>query len=134
MMRSRSISGRRGGALLELALFAPVLLYLLVAVGDFGRYFVESSRLDDVARAAAHRAALAEPNETDATVRVETFCACPQESPEPFACGVRSCGGGYGEPARYVQATAEQPFSFISRYPGFPSSFTMRSQAGVRVR
>ena len=120
--------------MLELALFAPVLLYLLVAVGDFGRYFVESSRLDDVALAAARRGAATEPSESGATVRVETFCACPEESPEPFACGLRSCGGGYGEPARYVQATAEQPFSFISRYPGVPSSVTMRSQAAVRLR
>ena len=138
-MRALHQHARRGGALLELALFTPILIYMLVAVGDFGRYYVESSRLGEVATNAARREARG-PSEQQAAagaeeiqITVATFCSCPEASAERFACGARSCGD-YGEPARYVQANVEKPFSFIARYPGFPSKFTMRSQAGVRVR
>jgi hypothetical protein len=133
---------RRGGALLELALFAPILLYLLVAVADFGRYYVEASRVGEVAMAAARRAAAGqhtdgfggEPPAAEAlSVRIETFCACPSEDGERFECGARSCGS-YGEPGRYVQASVERPFSFMARYPGFPSTFAIRRKAGVRTR
>ena len=125
----------RGGALLELALCAPVLLYMLVGVADFARYYTESSQAGEAAAYAARRGAA--PSVEDGlpatTVDVETFCECPFEPNVRFTCGERSCGE-YGEPARYSQATVGRPFSFIGRYPGFPKEFEIRRKAGVRLR
>lgn len=118
---------RRGSALLEFALCAPILLYLLVGVADFARYYVESSQLGEVATMAAQAGV------GSSTAEVESFCACPFEADAHFACGERSCGD-YGEPARYTQAVAVKPFSFIGRYPGFPRNFQIRRRAGMRTR
>ena len=126
-------TARRGGSLLEVALFVPILLYVLVAVGDFARYYVEASRLSEAAVRAARQAAQGEQREPSASIRIESFCACPAEPGKRFACGDASCES-YGEPARYVQASAEKPFAFMARYPGMPSNLTLRRTAGVRTR
>jgi hypothetical protein len=131
MMR---LQHRRGGSLLEVALFVPILLYVLIAVGDFARYYVEASRLSEAAVRAVRQAAQGELQEPSAaSIRIDSFCACPTEPAKRFACGDASCES-YGEPARYVQASAEKPFAFVARYPGIPSNLTLRRSAGVRVR
>ena len=133
---------RRGGAMLELALCAPILLYVLLGVTDFARYYTEASQVRAAAMAAARRqAAASDPTALgsggaqagELVIELETFCECPFEPDVRFMCGERSCGG-YGEPARYSQATVEQPFSFIGAYPGFPREFPIRRKAGVRIR
>ena len=132
---SRDRKGSRGGALLELALCAPILLYMLVAVADFARYYTESSQVGEAAAYAARQqpSELAGAEHASTTVDVQTFCECPFAPNVRFACGERTCGE-YGEAARYTQATVERPFSFIGRYPGFPKQFQIRRKAGVRLR
>ncbi|MCB1020734.1 MAG: pilus assembly protein [Acidobacteria bacterium] len=124
---------------MEAAICLPIVLYLLVAVGDFGRFYTQSARLDEVAMAAARSAAtqaqpsVGEAAQGAATIRVETFCGCPTEPESRFACGEKSCGD-YGEPAHYVQASAQMSFGFLSRYPGFTSAVELERTATVRTR
>ncbi len=117
--------------MLEVALFSPILLYLLIAVFDFARYYTEASQLGEVAIQAA-RSGGDSSFAPAVSTEIETFCACPFEPEVRFACGQRACGD-YGEPARYTRATVTQPFAFMGRYPGFPRQVSIRRQAGFRT-
>ena len=128
MSIQRNRRPRRGGALLEFALCAPILLYLLVGASDFARYYMEASEVGAVASQAARLGSSEAP-----AVEIETFCACPSQPGVRFSCGEQACGS-YGEAARYTQAIAVRPFSFVGRYPGFPRSLQIRRKAGFRTR
>ena len=133
---ARRLAGSRGGAMLEFALCTPILLYLLVAVSDFSRYYVEVSRVGQAAWSAAQTAAAGSERFQAASpsisVETETYCSCPLRPDVRLACGERSCGA-YGEPARYALASATKPFSFMGRYPGIPRLLQIRRTAGVRA-
>lgn len=143
--QGRARRRRRGGALLEFALTTPILLYLLVGVADFARYYTEAAQAGGVAWDAAQRSAAGEGRgglgdsalgmevAPGMEVALETFCECPFEPGVRVECTEPVCGD-YGLPARYSLATVERPFEFLGRYPGFPRESRIRRTAGIRTR
>jgi len=109
-------SGRRGGALLEFALATPVLLYLLVGVADFARYYSEAAEAGGIAWDAARRnaAGAAQPEPPNGVViAVETFCECPFEPGVSVGCAQAVCGD-YGPPAQYSSSSSVKPSPSLS--------------------
>lgn len=137
---SRSDSG---GALLELAVIAPLLLLLLVGAVDYGRAFYTSVTVANAARAGAEYGAqnvamsvdtagmksFAQGDGQDAgnlTVSAGHFCQCAGVA---HACTM--CGGGVA-PEVYVWVTATKPLRTLLKYPGLRDTITVVRKATFR--
>ena len=139
----------RGASLIEMALLSPLLLLLVLGVGDFGRIMYHGITLGNAARAGAaygsqSLGALADTtgirvaaeeeaqNITPITVAVQRVCECPGGS--VVACTTASCAG-YGVPMAFVEVTTTTTFTPIAAsYPGIPGPTVMTRIAKVRAQ
>ncbi len=155
VLRTNLRKGRRlarsgyGGALIEMALVTPLLLLLVLGVGDFGRIMFYGITLTNAARAGAAFGSqglgnLADTNgirvaaEQEAqnigpiTVTSQRVCECT--SGTAVACTVANCAG-YGAPMAFVEVTATTTFTPLSAsYPGIPGASLMTRVAKVRAQ
>ncbi len=139
----RFLPSDSGGALLELAVIAPLLLLLLVGAVDYGRAFYTSVTVANAARAGAEYGAqnvamsvdtagmknFAQGDGQDAgtlNLSATHFCQCAGVA---HACTM--CGGGVA-PEVYVQVTATKPLSTLLKYPGLPATITIVRTATFR--
>ena len=123
--RSRSQRRRSGAVVVELAVLAPLLVFLFLVATDFARVFYVSLTLTNCARAGAIYA-------SDPTLQVESPFASVQAaaladatnlSPAPTitqANGVDATGRAY------VEVTANHNFSTITGFPGIPHSLNVQ--------
>jgi Flp pilus assembly protein TadG len=136
----------RGQSLTELILVLPVLLLLLLAGADFGRFCYAQIALDGAARAGAQygsqsvvtaadsggivRAARTDGSNIAALTATASQCTC--ESPS----SVPSCPTGYcaaQASATFVEVDTRAPFQTIVPYPGIPSPIVLSGRAIMEV-
>lgn len=82
----RSADSTRGQSLVEFTLVVPILLILLVAIGDFGRIFATGVLIESAARSGAEIAAndyLADPPGSDATPAFYLSDPAPPNTVDP---------------------------------------------------
>ncbi len=146
---SRVGRSERGGSLIETALLTPLLLLMVLGVGDFGRVMYHGITLGNAARAGAaygsqstgHLAdttgirVAAEQEALDIgaiTVSSQRVCECTGGTVVP--CTTASCAG-YGAPMAFVEVTASETFTPISAsFPGIPGATALARVAKVRVQ
>ena len=146
---------KRGGAMVEFAVTAPLLFLLTAGAGDYARLFFsaislksgsavgafygsqKTTRSGDVSgmvtRAIADTEDAGRFNTVTATV--EQVCVCPGQT--PFACGeyqTTTCPAGYGDARAYVKVTTEQDFKPMTPFPGIPSTVNIDQGTWMRVR
>ncbi|MHB8383217.1 MAG: TadE/TadG family type IV pilus assembly protein [Candidatus Binataceae bacterium] len=145
----------RGQSILEAALVAPILMFILLAVVEAGRMMYLSVALEHAADAGAEYGATTTPDgdmagmQTAATGDVQAsglfdklypsnafaaiatnFCQCPSGATTP--CASNNCSGG--QFAVFVQTKTTATYATLVAYPGLPASFTMTGLATLRVQ
>lgn len=147
----RRKSAQHGGALLEVALFSPLLLLMSVGTVDCGRIVYEDIALERAAMAGAQWGAQStSPSEDLDGIKVavlkdlgdglsangiattaERYCSCPDES--VVDCDSGTCGGS-ARPAVYVRVEVTKTFATILDYRGLPGEISLIRDAQVRAR
>ena len=143
----RQAGRRRGTALIEMALTAPILFLLFIGVLDFGRVYYTAMALTQAARAGVQYGAQNDGTSTDIdgmkkaaldaagdvagiTADALQFCQCA--SGASVDCVFGTCPEGAQQV--YVQVTVTRVFSTLFPYPGIPQTTTLVRQASVRVQ
>jgi Flp pilus assembly protein TadG len=137
-----------GQSYVELAFAIPVLVTVLLVAADFGRLFYTYIEVVNAARAAAQYGS----NSVVTAANSSGMVAAAQQdganisnltvTASQCTCGtattsVQACASSYctNDPAgNYVVVNAQAPFSTIVKYPGLPSSVTLKSQAVMQVQ
>ncbi|MDP6605401.1 MAG: pilus assembly protein [Dehalococcoidia bacterium] len=152
--RHRSARGARGAhpeggaALVEMAVIMPLLLLMVMGVGDLGRVMYTAITLSHAARAGAAYGAQSNGHTGDAagiqqaaeeeaqnigTIGVTSQRICECTGGSPVSCTTASCGS-YGPPRAFVEVTATQTYATLIAYPGIPSTVPLSRTAKVRVQ
>ena len=149
-MKSTATFFRRkdANALIEVALFFPILTLLLLGVLDFGVILNQDLRVADSARSAASAATtLAWANNLNYvnlignssaggipgySITSVQYCLCAPGSGQ-IACSSHSACGSYGIPNQYVQVTATARLPLLFSIKGFPTSYNVKSVAIART-
>ncbi|WP_198369960.1 TadE/TadG family type IV pilus assembly protein [Roseomonas rosulenta] len=144
-----------GASALEFALVSPLLIFVMLAVADFGNALQQSIRLEAAVRAGAQTVLGGTYNETrirnvvsanltdwrlttdtpsgNVTLTTSLVCRCPGTNGTVFDCTtgdpVATCGAP-GDFNEYVSITATRPYA---RLFVFPSS-TLRGNVELRLR
>ena len=137
-----------GGAMIEFAVIAPVLVLLAIGVADFGRAFYTGIVIASAVRASAQYGAqdvltatdnagmiqVARDDAGDPTLNVTptNYCRCP-DGTDPGGCSAPATCPGYGDPRVFVKVKAVKGVGFIFRYPGIPDSVYFRDSATFRA-
>jgi Flp pilus assembly protein TadG len=117
---------RRGAAAVELAVLAPLLVFLMLIAVDFARIFYQAVTLDNCARNGALY-------EADPYYRLESGFANVRDAALADATNLDEEGGGNpllvstgtgtddtGRP--YVECTVRQRFRTVTQFPGIPNN------------
>lgn len=148
-MRRNTLFERRlrddsGNSLLEIALVLPVLLLILVAAADFGRAYFVSIQLASATQAGALygtqtptdltgivNAANSNAIGVTGVTTTATFgCECSDGTNAVAACTAGpTCTYNV---LNYVDVVSTATYRPILRYPGIPSTMTLRSRARIR--
>lgn len=144
---------RLGSIAIELALLAPVLAGILIAVVDFGGYIYSSMQMQSASRAGAQYAIQSTGNASDVTaisdavlasssdletglaVTSVTFCACTDGSTSAVSA-TTGCSGtcpGGDAPAYTVQVTVSKTYTPMFSWPGIPDSLLIEGMTALRV-
>ncbi len=138
----------RGQSYVELAFALPVLALILVVAADFGRLFYAYLEVINAARAAAQYGSNSVITAADSTGMVAaakqdginvanltvTTSQCTCGTPTAF---ILACSSNYctNDPqGNYVVVNTQAPFNTLVKYPGVPSSVTLKSQAVMQVQ
>ena len=145
---SRLWRGNSGVASVELALFAPFLVLLLIAMTDYGLAWTRQMALANAVRAGTQYAMIRRPVQGDVTgihqkvldaapadlggaPQVTFFCECP--SGQAVAdCNPASCGAGI-DLRHYVTVTLEEDYPLILTYPGISNPISLENTATIRL-
>jgi Flp pilus assembly protein TadG len=138
----------RGQSYVELAFALPVLAIVLVVAADFGRLFYTYVEVINAARAAAQYGSNSVVTAADSTGMIAAAkqdgvnianltvtasqCTCGTATASVPACSSNYCTND--PQGNYVVVNAQAPFSTITKYPGVPSSVTLKSQAVMQVQ
>ena len=138
----------RGQSYVELAFALPVLAVILVVAADFGRLFYTYLGVINAARAAAQYGSNSVITAADSTGMVAAAkqdganisnltitasqCTCGTATASISACSSSYCTDD--PQVNYIIVNAQAPFSTITKYPGVPSSTTLKSQAVMQVQ
>ena len=144
----RRLRAAHGQSYVELAFALPVLAIVLVIAADFGRLFYTYLEVINAARAGAQYGANSVITAADSAGMVTAAkqdgvniasltvtasqCTCGTPTPSIPACSSNYCTND--PQGNYVIVNAQAPFSTITRYPGVPSSVTLKSQAVMQVQ
>lgn len=149
MIVSRRSAGREdGGALVELALLVPMFALMLVGAAEFGRLAYADIEVSNAARAgvaygAQNHATASDtqgmqtaatqdaPDVTSITATASTFCSCSDGT--TITCVTSSLCVSPAHVIEYVQVNTSAPVDTGFHYPVFPTSYTLKGQAIMRV-
>lgn len=154
-MRRWPNNAARGQGVLEAALIAPILMFILLGVVEAGRMMYLSVALEHAADAAAEYGATtttdadlvgmqsAATNDIEASglfsklypanafvATAGNFCQCSNGA--STSCTNNNCSSGAF--AVFVQVKTSATYATLVNYPGLPSAFTMNAQATLRVQ
>lgn len=137
-----------GQSYVELAFALPVLAIILVVAADFGRLFYTYVEVINAARAAAQYGSNSVVTAADSSGMIAAAkqdgvnianltvtaseCTCGTATASVLACSSNYCTND--PQGNYVVVNAQAPFSTITKYPGVPSSITLKSQAVMQVQ
>jgi Flp pilus assembly protein TadG len=137
-----------GQALIEVALFLPIMILMLIGVLDFGVLLNQYLRVADSARSASTAATTyVYANNMDYvrlvgnssatgipgySIAATQYCLCAPGSAQ-FTCSSHTACGSYGVPNQYVQVTATAQLPLIFSIVGFPSVYNVKSVAIART-
>jgi Flp pilus assembly protein TadG len=142
----QSAAGRRGTALVEFALVAPVLLLFLAGILDYGQAVSKATAVANAARVGAQYASSSQARTTDtAGIRSAAIDSAPSltgltvTSARSCQCSggaVVSCGGSCsgGTVQTYVQVTVTATSSAIFGYAGLPFTGNVTGRAIMRAQ
>jgi Flp pilus assembly protein TadG len=136
-----------GQSYVELAFALPVIAMILVVSADFARLFYTYVEVINAARSAAQYGSNSVVTAADPTgmiaaakqdgVNVANLtvtasqCTCGTVTSAAPACSSDYCTND--PQGNYVVVNAQSPFNTIIKYPGLPSSITLKSQAVMQV-
>jgi Flp pilus assembly protein TadG len=145
VVRCELVQVTDGSSLIELALFLPIFLLLLVGTIDFGRGYYANIEVTSAAEAAAWygvqqpadtsgikaAATLDAADVNNLTTTVVTGCECSDGTSVQQGCTSppTSCSATV---VNYVQVTTNATYTPIINYPGIPSSFALQGSARMR--
>jgi Flp pilus assembly protein TadG len=135
---------RAGQSTVEMAIAAPVLVVLLLAVADFARVSYAAMEVASAARAGVQygaqsyvtaidltgmqNAAITDGKDVQGlTAAASDFCMC---NGAVVACSPPACS----EPQNFVQVTTKATFNTVLSYPGIPSPVNLSSTAVMEVQ
>ena len=137
----------QGIAAVELALIAPVLALIIVAIVDFGMAFTRQMTLANGVRAGVQYAMVRRPVQGDLTALVTTVadnayvpeanvtvtwvCECADSGATAPTCSVDDCGGGDVNHSLNIGVTESYPL--ILSYPGLNNPVTLGDQVLLRL-
>jgi Flp pilus assembly protein TadG len=147
MNRMRDRSGQRGNAVIETALFMPLLILVFLGTADYGRVFNQAIIVANAAFAGAEFGsrtgqwsnttgmATAATNDSGGlasfAATASNYCTC---SPGGSHVLCTSTCTGYGTPIQYVQVTATATFKTIVNYPLLPHTVPLSVTSIIRVQ
>jgi Flp pilus assembly protein TadG len=123
---------RPAAATVELAVLAPFLVFLFVAVLDYGRIFYDSLTVESCARNGALYAsdAIAAAESPYTSVQQAALADASNLSPTPT---VSSTNGTDSNGNAYVEVTVSYSFQTIVSYPGIPQTTPISRTVRMRV-
>ena len=146
MRRNRTLCGRRGIAVVEFALFLPLLLLFLAGAVDYAMLMRTGTSVADAARAGAAYGSMSVANATDntgiqnaalqAASDVTGLTATPVRTCQCSNGASINCGGSCpsGKVQMYIQVIAQATCPFLFSYPGVPFSGNVSTVAYMRVQ
>jgi Flp pilus assembly protein TadG len=138
----------RGVAAIEFAMIVPVLLFMMVAIVDFGLAIYSDMEVQNAAQAGAQYAIAHGFNANSISQAVTSatnlagiavssgptkFCGCPSSIGVTNTACNSTCSGG-STPGTYVTVSARGTYTTIVPYPLIPNSFTFTSPSTVRIQ
>lgn len=142
---SRALREQNGAGVVELALLTPVLLVLLVGAVDMGQACYAAIEVSGAANAGAEYgtqnptdtsgmqdAALLDASNLSGLTATATWgCECSDGSSASVSCATTpSCSANS---VRYVQVVTSMTYVPVLRFPGVPSTLTLKGSARLRV-
>ena len=147
------VDGTSGSALVEFAIFCPVLIILSIYTMDLGLFMFNKMEVQYAAQAGAQYAigkvsydataiSSAVTNATRFTAITPSssqFCGCPTTTGVNFcaaACGSTCTTCATTAQGHYVTVTATPttPYTPLARFPGIPSTYDLTAKSTVRIR
>ena len=137
-----------GAALIELAVLLPLLLLLVLGIGDFGRGLYWGITLTHAARAGAQYGAQSIAKSADSsgiqqaaqneaqnigTISVSSAVVCQCPGGSNVSCTSTTCAG-YGAPQVSVLVTTSTTFNTVAPWPGVPRTTALSRTATVRLQ
>jgi Flp pilus assembly protein TadG len=150
--RPRSLLSRlrgedQGVAALEVALVAPILALIIVAIVDFGMAFTRQMTLANGVRAGVQYAMVRRPVQGDvddilqavkqnsgvalSDIDVTWVCECAGSGATAATCSVDDCGGGDVNHSLQISVTENYPL--ILSYPGINNPVTLGDSVVLRL-
>ena len=138
----------RAVAAIEFAIIVPVLLFMMIAVVDFGMAIYSNMQVQNAAQAGAQYAIAHGFNANSISQAVTSatnlpgitvsagptkFCGCPSSAGVTNTACNSICSGG-ATPGTYVTVSAQGSYTTIVPYPMIPSNFTFTSPSTVRIQ
>lgn len=136
-----------GIAAVELALIAPVLALIIVAIVDFGMAFTRQMTLANGVRAGVQYAMVRRPVQGDtdairqtvadnafvplANASVTWICTCAGSGTAAPTCGVDDCGGA--DVNHSIQIGVTESYPLILSYPGISNPVTLGDEVLLRL-
>jgi Flp pilus assembly protein TadG len=145
----------QGNALIEVALFLPILISLLLGVLDFGFLLQQYMTVLDSARAGAEAAMMrnyavisvgnaaflanvattSASNIPNYTATASSYCSCAPTGAvgSTVSCASHSNCPGYGIPAQYTKVVVTASLPILFGLTGFPATYDVQSSSIVRT-
>lgn len=147
MSRVQDRSRQRGNAVIETALFMPLLILVFLGTADYGRVFNQAIIVANAAFAGAEYGSrtgqwsnttgmvTAAKNDSASLAGfnavASNYCTC---SPGGAHVTCTSSCSGYGTPIQYVQVIATATFNTIVNYPLLPHTVPLSVTSIIRVQ
>ncbi len=145
---NKLLGSSEGNALIEVALFLPIMFLMLIGVLDFGVALNQYVRVADSARSAAEAATtyvwannmdyvrlvgnLSANGIPGYSISATQYCLCAPGTAQ-FTCAGHTACGSYGVPNQYVQVTATAQLPLLFSIKGLPTSYSVKSVAIART-
>lgn len=141
---ARFLADARGNTAVEFALTAPMLVFMTLALWEFGNAVNERTQLETAARAGA-QAAMSDPTDTsaieqavldatgltDADLTVTTTSACECSDGTSVDCGTGTCA--VGSVQTYMTVEVTKPYTLTVNSDALNGVITLTGRATVRV-
>jgi Flp pilus assembly protein TadG len=151
--RLRRLNGEQGYSLVEVSLLVSFFgVPLLLGAVEMGQLAYTGIEVSNAARAGAAFASQSTGDSADTTdtktaatneandvegvnVTQSTFCVCSNSPATTVTCSsvTTSCTGTGNHGITFVQVNTSATVNPVLRFPGFPSSVTLRGEAAMRI-